>query len=298
MKVGNSFLILFLCLALVSCSSSESGNNDNVQQNTKKDLSKLKDNKNSKPDQKPGAFKANMPAGFKSPEDDVGQKLLKEYGAMFVARNGAVPSNTVVFKDESEVSAFQAGVQTSIEEIGGHSLKLQSAALKSLREARGEAAKDNLTVTPRGSDSASRTYGDTVGLWASRVNPGLKHWVVQGKLTETEAARISSLSPFEQVPEIFKLEAKGMFFAKDLSKSIIYSVAPPGTSQHLSMLALDVTEHENSEVRAVLARHGWFQTVVSDLPHFTFLGVKETELPGLGLKKVTNSGRTFWVPDI
>lgn len=217
---------------------------------------------------------------------------------MFVARNGAVPSNTVVFKDESEVSAFQAGVQTSIEEIGGHSLKLQSAALKSLREARGEAAKDNLTVTPRGSDSASRTYGDTVGLWASRVNPGLKHWVVQGKLTETEAARISSLSPFEQVPEIFKLEAKGMFFAKDLSKSIIYSVAPPGTSQHLSMLALDVTEHENSEVRAVLARHGWFQTVVSDLPHFTFLGVKETELPGLGLKKVTNSGRTFWVPDI
>lgn len=300
MKAGNSFLISFLCLALhlVSCSSSESKNNGNGPQNTKKDSSKLKDNKNSNPDQKNGDFSANMPGGFKTPEDDVGRKLLKEYGAMFIARNGAIPPNTVVFKDESEVSAFQASVQTSVEEIGGHSLRLQSAALRSLREAISEAAKDSLTISPRGSDSASRSYADTVGLWASRVNPGLKHWVGQGKLTETEAARIGSLTPFEQVPEIFKLEAQGMFFAKDLSKSIIYSVAPPGTSQHLSMLALDVSEHENSEVRAVLSRHGWFQTVVSDLPHFTYLGAKESELPGLGLRKVTNSGRTFWVPDV
>ena len=64
------------------------------------------------------------------------------------------------------------------------------------------------------------------------------------------------------------------------------------------MLALDVTEFENPNVRAVLARHGWFQTVVSDLPHFTYLGVDETELPSLGLKRVVSDGRPFWIPDL
>jgi hypothetical protein len=100
------------------------------------------------------------------------------------------------------------------------------------------------------------------------------------------------------VPEVFTLEEQGMFFAKDLSKSIIYSVAPPGTSQHLSLLAFDVKEFDDRRIRDLLARHGWFQTVVSDLPHFTFLGVEENELPGLGLKNITSIDRSFWVPDI
>jgi hypothetical protein len=64
------------------------------------------------------------------------------------------------------------------------------------------------------------------------------------------------------------------------------------------MLAFDVSEHENSEVREILARYGWLQTVVSDLPHFTYLGVAESELSGLGLKKVNDGGRTFWLPDL
>jgi hypothetical protein len=100
------------------------------------------------------------------------------------------------------------------------------------------------------------------------------------------------------VPEVFTLEKQGIYFAKDLSKSIIYSVAPPGTSQHLSMLALDVAEFNNRSVREILAKHGWFQTVVSDLPHFTFLGIDESELPDHGLKRVVDGERVFWVPAI
>ncbi|MEJ7699428.1 MAG: hypothetical protein WKF71_07255 [Pyrinomonadaceae bacterium] len=91
----------------------------------------------------------------------------------------------------------------------------------------------------------------------------------------------------------FELELEGMFFSKDLSKTIVYSVAPPGTSQHLSMLAFDASEHENPEVREILARYGWLQTVVSDLPHFTYLGVAENELSGLGLKKLMMEGAPF-----
>ena len=100
------------------------------------------------------------------------------------------------------------------------------------------------------------------------------------------------------MPEILRLEGKGLYFNMDFTKSILYSVAAPGTSQHLSMLAFDVKEFENAEVRSILARHGWFQTITSDLPHFTFLGVSESELPSLGLKKTTNSGRTFWIPQL
>lgn len=243
-------------------------------------------------------FFQNLPDHLEQPTEEVGKRLLNEYGAVFVARGGAIPPKTVIFKDETEVSAFQSSLRISSETIGDFTVELQTPAMNALREAIAEAAQANLTITPRGADSARRSYAQTVELWASRVDPGLVHWVANGRLKQEEAMRIKALSPFEQVPEIFKLESEGMFFAKDLSKTIIYSVAPPGTSQHLSMLALDVAEFDDPKVREILGRHGWFQTVVSDLPHFTFLGAREEELPGLGLKKITDGGRDFWLPDI
>jgi len=247
---------------------------------------------------KSNEYLVNLPKDFNQPTDAVGQRLLKEYGALFIARGGAIPPNTVIFKSEREVSAYQASLSKSKENIGGFAIELQTAALKNFKEAIAEAEQNSLTITPRGADAAKRNYADTVTLWASRVNPGLSHWVEKGALNEAEASRIRSLSPFKQVSEIFKLESQGMFCSKDLSKSIIYSVAPPGTSQHLSMLALDVNEHGDSKVRDVLAEHGWFQTVVSDLPHFTFLGVLENRLSKLGLKKVSDDGRFFWLPNL
>lgn len=243
-------------------------------------------------------FNGNLPEGFSSPKTSVETTLLREYGAMFVARSGVILPTKIVFKDEAEVAAFQAKMQVSSETLDGKKLELQTAAMDDLRKAITDAKAQGLSVTPRDVDSARRSYDETVGLWKSRVDPALKHWVGNGKMTQAEADRITSLSPFEQVPEVLKLEEKGIFFAKDLSKSIIYSVAPPGTSQHLSMLALDVKEHEDAQVRSILAKHKWYQTVVSDLPHFTYLGVEESELPSLGLKRITSGGRTFWVPDI
>jgi len=241
-------------------------------------------------------FAANLPAGFTEPTDSVGQKLLREYGSVFVTR--ATAPTKVVFKDQAEVTAFQNSLKTSSETIGGSNVQLQTAAMDDLKKAIEDAKGKGLSINPRGADSAKRSYDETVGLWKSRVDPALKHWTSQAKVTADQAAKIRAMSPFEQVSEVLKLEEQGIYFAKDLSKSIIYSVAPPGTSQHLSMLALDVKENENAEVRSILANHGWYQTVVSDLPHFTYLGTKESELPSLGLKKTTSGGRTFWVPNI
>jgi hypothetical protein len=289
MKRG--ILLLIFVLFFYAACAKRSGNSET----SKNSANQMHYEKN---EIKSGGFRANLPEGFVEPKDDVGRRLLKEYGAIFVARGGASAPKTVIFKDEKEVSDFQSSVSKSSERIGNFDLELQSAAMSHLKEAICEAEQNGLTITPRGADSARRTYAQTVELWASRVNPGLAHWVSEDKLEKLEADRIAALSPFEQVPEIFKLESAGMFFAKDLQKTIIYSVAPPGTSQHLSMLALDISEFENPKVREILARHGWFQTVVSDLPHFTYLGANEPELTNLGLKKIENGGRVFWIPDI
>lgn len=245
-----------------------------------------------------GSFDESLPSGFVRPTDDVGRRILKEYGSLFVAKGGATPPNTVIFRNDAEVSAYQTSVSKKGQTIGGISIELQSVAMEALKIAVQDAKNKNLTITPRGKDAGRRTYTGTVDLWKSRVDPGLSHWTQAGRITSADAQRIKSLQPFEQVPEIVKLESQGLYFSKDLSKSIIYSVAPPGTSQHLSMLALDVAEHDNAQVRDILAKYGWFQTVISDLPHFTFLGVSEDELTGLGLRKVSESGRAFWVPNL
>jgi D-alanyl-D-alanine carboxypeptidase len=268
----------------VSNSRANNGNSDSVNQ--------------MKITSKKTGFMANLPSDFSAPSDDAGKTLFKEYGSVFVAQGGVIPPKTVVFKNSAEVASFQATLQKASESIGGFQLELQSAAMRALKESIDDAKAQNLSINPRDKDSAKRTYDETIELWASRVDPALKHWAAQGKITQADADRIKSLSPYEQVPEVFKLEARGVWFAKDLSKSIIYSVAPPGTSQHLSMLAFDVKEHENEKVRAILAKHGWFQTVTSDLPHFTYLGAEENQLSTLGLKRVSEGGRSFWVPDI
>ncbi len=241
-------------------------------------------------------FAANLPAGFTEPTDAVGQKLLREYGSVFVTRATAPTKD--VFKDQADVAAFQSSLKNSSESIGGFNVTLQTAAMDGLKAAIAEAKGKGLSISPRGADASKRSYDETVGLWKSRVDPALKHWTSLGKLPADQAAKIRAMSPFEQVSEVLKLEDQGMYFAKDLSKSIIYSVAPPGTSQHISMLALDVKENENAQVREILANNGWFQTVTSDLPHFTYLGTKESELPSLGLKKATSGGRSFWVPNL
>ncbi|MEJ7615864.1 MAG: hypothetical protein WKF30_02560 [Pyrinomonadaceae bacterium] len=94
------------------------------------------------------------------------------------------------------------------------------------------------------------------------------------------------------------MEERGLFFSKDFSKSVFHSVAPPGASQHLAMLAFDVTEFHDARVRAILAQHNWFQTVQSDLPHFTYLGLEERKLPERGLRRVASCGQVFWIPDL
>lgn len=304
-------IIQLLFVGLISnCSSENSGETANSNENWEVysaskdsskpgiDYSKPGDATASGDSIKDGGFKSNVTTDLKLPADFVSNKMFKEYGAMFVAKNGVIPPSKVVFNNEAEVSAWQKNVAKSTETIGGITIELQTPAMNALKSAIDEARQSNLSISPRGTDAARRDYNGTVELWKSRVDPGLKHWVGKGRLTQAEADRIRSLPVTEQIPEIFKLENQGMNFSTDRSKSIIYSVAPPGTSQHISMLALDVAQFDDPQVRQILAKYGWFQTVISDTPHFTYLGVKENELPRIGLKKISNGDRSYWIPSI
>jgi hypothetical protein len=169
--------------------------------------------------------------------------------------------------------------------------------MRALVKACEEASKAHVRISPYEPDAAQRSYEQTLELWGRYVNPGLKHWVAKGSLSAVEAERIRKLPARRQVQEILELEERGLYFGKNPSESILSRVAPPGASQHLSMVAFDVKEHNNPVVRSILEHHGWYQTVKSDLPHFTYLGIEEDLLPSRGLKMVRSGGRVFWVPD-
>lgn len=233
------------------------------------------------------------------PSDSVARRVLEDYGAMFLANKKVMPPPVCVFTSDEEVAEFQERAGYASEMIGFDQVELQPEAMKQLLKARKEAQKEDLDITPRdGAEAARRSYEDSLHLWQTRFLPALDYWLAQGRLTEAHVARLKNLPLRSQIAEVLELEKSGIFFSKDLSKSILYSIAAPGTSQHIAMLAFDVNEFDNSRVREILAKHGWFQTVLSDLPHFTFLGLKEKDLPKHGLKPVEVDGQVFWIPNI
>lgn len=230
--------------------------------------------------------------------DSVSRRILEEYGALFVASDKVKIPTACVFNSKAEVDQFQQEAGPKAATVGGVKIELQAAAIDALITAANEARQTGLKITPRGGEAARRDFSGTLRLWESRFLPALRYWQQKGKLSSQEASRLRSLSIKEQVREVLELEKQGIYFSKDFSKSVLYSVAAPGTSQHLSMLALDVEEFGNRRVRDILAKHGWFQTVKSDQPHFTYLGVDETALPSLGLRSVTIANQIFWVPNV
>ena len=237
--------------------------------------------------------------GLCPPGNPLARRILEEYGAMFVASRAVRLPGVCVFQGEEEVARFQQEAGVAAARFGGVTVELQPAALAALVAARDEAEAAGLSLSPRcGAEAARRSFSDTVRLWRSRCDPALEHWCAEGRLGVAEAERVRRLPLREQAAAVLELERGGIFFSKYFDKSILQSVAAPGASQHLAMLAFDVAEFQDARVGALLARHGWFQTVLSDLPHFTYLGLEERDLPSRGLRRVEAGGQTFWVPDM
>jgi hypothetical protein len=232
-------------------------------------------------------------------QDAVQLRILNEYGSIFIIGEGVVPPPTCMFNNAVEVNAFQQRIFKAGAEINGTRIELQTIAMQRLQEAREEALKEGLEITPRGGfEAARRSFEDTLRLWKTRFEPALAHWLKEGRLSDEQVEKIKSLPIKEQVREVLELESQGIYFNTWFNNSILYSVAAPGTSQHLSMLALDVREFRDEKVRKILAKHGWFRTVQNDAPHFTFLGRRERDLRKMGLKKIETKEGEFWIPDL
>jgi len=232
--------------------------------------------------------------------DTTAKRIFSEYGAIFISSGTQLPGRCI-FSTAADILSFQVKSAPQPANIGGVQITLQKPAMEALLKAIQEASKKNLRISPRGGSlAAGRSYEDTVRLWNSRFYPALNYWVGRRKISRQEADIARALPIREQVAKVLEWESSParLFFSKNLTKSILFSVAAPGASQHNFLLALDVEQFANKEVRKILAENFWYQTVLSDLPHFTYLGVKENELPALGLKRVPLGNQVFWIPNI
>ncbi|MBP9663957.1 MAG: hypothetical protein KBD94_05000 [Pyrinomonadaceae bacterium] len=231
--------------------------------------------------------------------DWVAARIFREYGAVFVAKGGVMLPPRCIYASDAQLDKLHGDLDKQTETIDGVTITLQRPAMAALLEARKDAAKRRLRISPRGGPTAAaRNYATTVALWKSRVDPGLRAWQRRGRIKPTDALAAAQMPTRRQVEQVLAWEQEGIFFSTDLSKSIMYSVAIPGASQHNFMLALDVAQFGNANVRQIMADNGWFQTVKSDAPHFTYLGLEECELPQYGLKDVIVGGQKFWIPAI
>jgi len=226
-------------------------------------------------------------------------RLVAEYGAIFVTV--AVPPPKIIFEGEADVQVFQDSLDTAKHVFGGYEIELQSKAMSALKAAASQAAAMGRSISPRSADSARRSYQETLALWERNVSRGLDHWLSLGGLTMHQTETIRSLPVTSQVEAVLELEqSRQIFFSTYFDKSILQSVAAPGASQHLSMLAFDVAELNDSTAETVMALNGWYRTVLSDLPHFTYLGHPESTLSDLGLEQVVRESDDcayhFWIP--
>jgi hypothetical protein len=224
--------------------------------------------------------------------------IILKYGSMFAATRALKAPDRCIFYDEADVARFQRELSRETATLGSVTVELQKEASKELIAARVEAVAAGRDITPLdGAIAAGRSYADTLRIWLSRFDPALAYWTAKGKIKPEEAAAVRKMNIFQLIDQVSAWEKKGMLFGTNRGGSIFSSVAPPGTSQHLSLLAFDVVEHGDPVVRTILNRHGWYQTIRSDTPHFTYLGLAEAELKDRGLKKKLEGGRVFWLPD-
>ncbi|BBD68938.1 peptidase M15B and M15C, D,D-carboxypeptidase VanY/endolysin [Nostoc commune NIES-4072] len=183
--------------------------------------------------------------------------LLRAYGAVFVNQNVEIklPQKNI-FANEQETQEFQ-GTLIMAHVNGTRDCYLQKSAADALNKAR---IQQQIPLkSGYGSGDCTRTFNTNLRFWHKYANNQILAKVQQGKETK-----------------------------------VLGLVAPPGTSQHLWGLAIDLRV-SSKEQRKALNQNGWFQTVQNDVPHWTYVGLTEDNLPLFGFKKQVVQGITYWI---
>lgn len=183
--------------------------------------------------------------------------ILDAYGAVFVnpAPEIKLPP-TVILNSDQETKEFQATL-TMGKVDATRDCYLQKVAADALNKANSQVRIP--LKSGFGSGDCTRTYATNLRFWNKYAN--------NNTLTRVK---------------------------KGTEKAILGVVAPPGTSQHLWGLAVDLRLY-NQRQRQALQQNGWFQTVENDLPHWTYVGLPEESLPQFGFQKKIVRGITYWL---
>lgn len=183
--------------------------------------------------------------------------LLRAYGAVFVNPDTEIKlPQKDIFSNEQETQEFQDTLIMG-QVDGTKDCYLQKSAADALNKAR---LLQNIPLkSGYGSGDCTRTFATNLRFWHKYANNQMLERVQQGKETK-----------------------------------ILALVAPPGTSQHLWGLAIDLRV-SNQRQKQALNENGWFQTVENDIPHWTYVGLREENLPQFGLKNQVVRGTTYWV---
>ncbi len=183
--------------------------------------------------------------------------LLRAYGAVFVNQEPEIKlPQKVILNNEVETQQFQSTL-TMFQVNGTRDCYLQKTAADALNKAR---TLQNIPLkSGYGTGDCTRTYATNLRFWQKYANNQTLERVRQGKETK-----------------------------------ILGLVAPPGTSQHLWGLAIDL-RISTPQQRKVLNENGWFQTVENDVPHWTYVGLTADKLPLFGFKNKVVRGITYWV---
>ena len=185
--------------------------------------------------------------------------LLRSYGTVFINQESGIKlPEKVILDDEIETQSFQDKI--SIELVNGtEECYLQKPAAAALNKARD---LENIPLKSGYAGDCLRNFATSLRFWNKYAN--------RETLTQVKAGK----------------ETK-----------ILGLVAPPGTSQHLWGLAIDLQILTPSQ-KQTLNENGWFQTVVNDLPHWTYLGWREEDLPKFGLQQKIIQGIKYWTTPI
>ncbi|MEH2287993.1 D-alanyl-D-alanine carboxypeptidase family protein [Nostoc sp.] len=183
--------------------------------------------------------------------------LLRSYGAVFINPDMKIKlPQKDIFANEQETQEFQATL-TMGHIDGTNDCFLQKPAADALNKARTQ--QQIPLKSGYGSGDCTRTFNTNLKFWNKYANNQVLAKVQQGKETK-----------------------------------ILGLVAPPGTSQHLFGLAIDLRVG-SKEQRKALNQNGWFQTVENDVPHWTYVGLSEENLRLFGLKKQAIRGINYWM---
>lgn len=220
------------------------------------------------------------------------KRILYEYGAVYLSVVFNSPEvlkpSKCLFSDDNDVTNFTKSFTVPRNKFDFGEFYLQSKAKEDLNKV--SAVSGGIKSVARNCNNSVPCTDGINNDWATRTYEQTKcNWLNLGK--DLQKCRATPLVWADIEKEVKK---------EGNSKPKMFSVAVPGGSQHHLGLAIDVDSAKcNAGCIQALELNGWFRTVRFDSFHFTYLGYKASQLPGLGLKKVKCSdGVVYWVPNV